>query len=131
MKREKKPESEKSGRTNIAMPPAVKKKGKLLRKMRGDTTFSGMLAALIKEEYDRRASLSKKLAVFIAAFKRVFSEDWDYSQMILYHTHNRGRKFIELNEYDDWAAHDALIHAYRALVEEEAKQRIPDWESDL
>lgn len=130
MQRKKKPKSEMAGRVNISLSPAIKKKGRLLKKVRGDAKFSGMLAALIEEEYDRRESLSKKFATFRHAFEHVFWEDWAHSELTLYQNYNKGRKFLAPDGYDDWEAHRALINAYRALVEEEAKQRIPVWESD-
>jgi hypothetical protein len=61
MKQRKKLESEKAKRTNISLSPGVERQGELLMKLRGDTKFSRMLACLIKEDYDRRASLTLKL----------------------------------------------------------------------
>jgi hypothetical protein len=130
MNRKKKPKSELAGRVNISMSPAMKKKAKLLMKLRGTTKFSGMLVALMEDEYARRESLSKKFATFRHAFEHVFWEDWAQSEMMLYQNYNKGRKFIELDQYEGWEAHEALIKAYRALVAEEAKEHIPAWKGD-
>jgi hypothetical protein len=130
MNRKKKPKSEKAERLNISMSPAMQKKANLLMKLRGTTNFSGMLVDLMGEEYDRRESLSKKFATFRHAFEHVFWEDWAHSDLMLYQNYNKGRKFLELRQYEGWEAHDALIKAYRALVAEEVKERIPVWEND-
>lgn len=112
------------------MSPAMKRKKKLLMKLRGTTSFSGMIVDLMEEEYARRESLSKKFATFRHAFEHVFWEDWPHSEMMLYQNYNKCRKFLELREYEGWEAHDALIKAYRALVDQEAKQHIPAWKGD-
>ena len=130
MNHKKKPKSEKAGRLNISMSPAMKKKRDLLMELRGTTSFSGMVVDLMEEEYARRESLSKKFATFRHAFEHVFWEDWAHSETILYQNYNKCRKFLELSEYEGWEAHDTMIKAYRALVAEEAKEHIPAWKGD-
>lgn len=93
-------------------------------KLRGDNKFSRMVAALIKEDYDRRASLTLKLVRFVHAFDMVFDKQWDGAQHMIRAVTTD--EFLTQGAYADWGAHDALIEAYTDLHAELTHQKLMD-----
>jgi hypothetical protein len=122
MKRKKKPELEKADRTNISLTPSARRQGNRLMKLRGDTKFSRMLTSLIKEDYDRRASLHGKLVRFVRNFDRVFGSDWDHTRHTVQTASSRA--FLIQGAYPDWEAHGALMEAYDDLHSEMVSQKL-------
>src|ERR1035441_2862453 len=122
MKRKKKAEYERAKRADISLTPAARQQAGRLMKLRGDTKFSRMLASLIKEDYDRRASLHGKLVRFVRNFDRVFSSDWDFTRHTVQTASSRA--FLTQGAYPDWEAHGALVEAYDDLCAEMVSQKL-------
>jgi hypothetical protein len=124
MKQRKKSEAELAGRTNISLSPEAQQQGALLMTLRGDRKFSRMLASLIKEDYDRRASFNLKVVRFIDAFGRLFGPEWENSQRTIQST--SAQSFLVPGTYPQWSDHDTMIAAYCDLVKELGDQKLLD-----